>query len=177
MKLLDLVCGIALGLLFSSWMSSCTPGPDPQCIERMEAEKRLHADLEKYRSTWDRIINERKIDEINAENFDEGITLVTSPENVVGIPAFQEYYNNYLVGFSDVEFTIIDIFGQGDRIVKHWRFKGTHTGDFFGWPATGKQIDIDGVTLVKMKDGRILQEQDFMDTYVFNQQIGLIDME
>jgi predicted ester cyclase len=56
--------------------------------------------------------------------------------------------------------------------VKHWNFKGTHTGDFFGIPDTGKKIDIDGVNLVKMKDEKIAQEQDFMDNLLFNQQLG-----
>ena len=56
--------------------------------------------------------------------------------------------------------------------MKHWNFKGTHTGDFFGIPATGKKVDIDGVNLVKMKDGKIAQEQDFMDNLLFNQQLG-----
>ena len=49
----------------------------------------------------------------------------------------------------------VDAFGQGNKIVKHWNFKGTHTGDFFGISATGKTVDIAGVTLVKMKDGKI----------------------
>ncbi len=56
--------------------------------------------------------------------------------------------------------------------MKHWNFKGTHTGDFFGIPATRKKVDIDGVNLVKMKDGKIAQEQDFMDNLLFNQQLG-----
>jgi len=34
-------------------------------------------------------------------------------------------------------------------------------------------VDLDGVTLVKMKDGKIAQEQDFMDNMVFMQQLGL----
>mgnify|MGYP000633594753 FL=1 len=49
-----------------------------------------------------------------------------------------------------------DVFGQGDKIVKHWNFKGTHSGDFFGIPATGKSVNVEGVTLVKMKDGKIV---------------------
>jgi ketosteroid isomerase-like protein len=57
--------------------------------------------------------------------------------------------------------------------VKHWRFQGKHTGDFFGIPATGKNLNIEGVTLVKMKNGKILQEQDFMDNSIFLAQLGL----
>ena len=36
---------------------------------------------------------------------------------------------------------------------------------------------IDGVTLVKMKDEKIAQEQDFMDILSFYQQQGLIPTE
>lgn len=127
-----------------------------------------------YATTWDKVINEAKLDEINETHFDRDITLVTSPENIVGIEAFKNYYKNYVTGFSNVKFTIVDVFGQGDKIVKHWNFKGKHTGDFFGIPATGKDVDVDGVTLVKMKEGKIAREQDFMDNLEFMQQIGLI---
>jgi steroid delta-isomerase-like uncharacterized protein len=79
-----------------------------------------------------------------------------------------------LQGFSDAEFVIIDAFGQGDKIVKHWNFKGTHDGNFFGVPATGKRVDVSGVTLVKMKAGKIAAEQDFMDLLDFYTQLGLM---
>ncbi len=134
----------------------------------------IDRDLKMYSQVWDDIINKRQIDQINDKNFDTGITLVTSPENVVGIEDFKAYYQNFLTGFSDIQFTIVDVFGQDAKIVKHWNFKGTHTGDFFGIPATGKSVDIDGVTLVKMKKGKIAQEQDFMDNMEFMQQLGLV---
>ena len=138
------------------------------------ANKQLAANLKMYETTWDEVINKGKIDLINETNFDKNVTAVTSPENIVGIEGFKDYYNNYLVGFSNITFTIVDLFGQGDKIVKHWNFKGTHSGDFFGIPATGNEVNIDGVTLVKMKDGKIAQEQDFLDNLEFYKQLGLI---
>lgn len=127
-----------------------------------------------YTKLWDDVINKRQIDQINSNNFDESITMIASPQNIVGIADFKAYYQNYLTGFSDVLFTMKDIFGQDDNLVKHWTFKGRHTGDFFGIPATGKLVDVQGVTLVKMKNGKILQEQDFMDSIIFLQQIGMV---
>lgn len=134
----------------------------------------INKDLKMYSQVWDDIINKGQIDRINTENFTTDITLVTSPENIIGIEGFKAYYQNYLTGFSDVTFTILDVFGQNDKILKHWNFKGKHTGDFFGIPATGKMVDIDGVTLVKMKNGKIAQEQDFMDNMLFMTQLGLL---
>ena len=135
---------------------------------------KVKKNIKMYSETWEHIVNDGNLDLINNTNFTDDITLVTSPENIVGIDAFKDYYSNFINGFSDVTFTIVDVFGQGDKIVKHWNFKGTHTGDFFGMPATGKTVDVDGVTLVKMKDGKIAQEQDFMDNMVFMQQLGIV---
>lgn len=126
-----------------------------------------------YSETWDEIINTGNLDLINDTNFTTDITLVSSPENVVGIENFKAYYSNFVIGFSDIEFTMVDVFGQADKIVKHWKFKGTHSGDFFGIPATGKSVDVEGTTLVKMKDGKIAQEQDFMDNLIFMEQLGI----
>ena len=151
--------------------------PSAEHIALEKADKQLNENLKMYETVWDDIINKREIDKINETNFDSNITLITAPENVVGIQGFKDYYQNYLTGFSNVTFTIVDVFGQGDKIVKHWNFKGTHTGEFFGIPASGKEVDIDGVTLVKMKDGKIAQEQDFLDNLSFYQQLGLIPTE
>jgi ketosteroid isomerase-like protein len=41
-------------------------------------------------------------------------------------------------------------------------------------PATSKNVDVEGITLVQMKDGKIAQEQDFMDNMVFLQQLGVL---
>lgn len=133
----------------------------------------IEKDIKMYTQVWDDIVNKGDIDKINSTYFDTNITAIQSPENIVGIEDFKAYYQNFITGFSNIEFTIIDVFGQGDKIVKHWNFKGTHTGVFFGIPATNQSVDVEGVTLTKMKDGKIAQEQDFMDNAVFMQQLGL----
>ena len=76
------------------------------CNMQLEtANKQLAANLKMYETTWDEVINKGKIDLINETNFDKNVTAVTSPENIVGIEGFKDYYNNYLVGFSNITFT------------------------------------------------------------------------
>ena len=134
---------------------------------------KIKKDIKMYSQLWDDILNKGEIDLINTKYFDTNIELITNPENVVGIADFKAYYQTFLTGFSEIDFTIVDIFGQDNKIMKHWNFKGKHTGDFFGIPATGKSVDIDGVTLVKMQNGKITQEQDFMDNLTFMSQLGI----
>ena len=109
----------------------------------------------------------------NDSNFTKDVVMHANPD-VVGIDSARAYYANYLTGFSSVTFTIKDVFGQGNKLVKHWNFSGTHTGVFFGIPATGKKISIDGVTLVRMQDGKIAEERDFFDNLDFMTQLGLM---
>lgn len=134
----------------------------------------VESNIKLYTQVWDNVINKGQIDQINTKNFHESVIMVMNPVNIVGIEGFKSYYQNFLTGFSEIQFTIKKIFGQEENLVKHWHFKGRHTGDFFGLPATGKSVDIEGVTIIKMKNGKIYKEQDFMDTLIFQQQLGLI---
>ena len=153
---------------------SCNQQPSEECQTLETANAQIQKDIKTYKTVWDKVFLERDINLIDSESFDENVTVVTATGNVTGIDSFKGYYNNYLTGFSDAEFTFVNIFGQGDNIVKHWNFKGTHDGEMFGIPATGNKVDISGTTIVKMKDGKILQEQDFFDNHSFLSQLGLL---
>lgn len=140
------------------------------CNQDIKGDK----NLKMYETTWNDIVNKGEIDLINENNFSKDITMIMDPENIVGIDAFKDYYQNFITGFSDIKFTVVDALADGDKIAKHWRFQGKHTGEFFGIPATGKTVDIEGTTMAMMKDGKIVQEQNFMDNMVIMQQLGLI---
>ncbi|MFO7844235.1 MAG: ester cyclase, partial [Bacteroidales bacterium] len=101
----------------------------------------LDKNLKIYEKVWDDIVNKGQIDQISTKNFDENIVLISKPENIAGIEAFKAYYQNFLTGFSNIKFTVEEILGSVNKIVKHWNFKVTHTGVFFGIPAAGKTVD------------------------------------
>ena len=151
------------------------------CAQNNEEYNQLKADKEyvesnvnMYSDVWNAVFSEKNIDLVTIENFHEDVTVVTSNGDITGLENFKGYYANYLNGFSDGEFTIVHVFSQGDMLVKQWHFKGTHDGEFFGIPATNKTLDLTGTTIVKMKDGKVLQEQDFFDNYTFLSQLGLL---
>ena len=168
---------IILITLIGVTILSCEPKQSQECIDLSNANSKVKSNLELYSMVWDKAINGRNIEIINLDYFDENIKAITADGDIEGIDDFKAYYNNYLTGFSDAEFNIVDVFGQRNKIVKHWNFKGTHDGDFFGIPPTGKKIDLIGTTLVLMKDGKILEEQDFFDNYSLLSQLGLLPTE
>ncbi len=153
----------------------CKQSQSEDCEALVQTNAQTEKNIKIYKTAWNTFFDTRDSSAINTDSFDEQATVVTAEGNITGIEAFREYYGNYLIGFSDAEFRFIDIFGDGDKIVKHWNFKGTHDGELFGIPATNNKVDINGTTIVTMKDGKVLQEQDFFDNYSFLTQLGLLE--
>ena len=130
--------------------------------EKASASLQLEKDLEMYQNVWNSFLaGDTSV--VNNKNFTEDVVIVTSDGDLVGIDACKEFYLNYLKGFTDIQWTIVDAFGQGNKLIKHWNFKGKHTGDFFGIPATGNSLNLSGTTIVTMREGRIAKEHDFFD--------------
>ena len=140
--------------------------------ESAEREKIAQANIDSYSKTWELVINEGKVDVLDTAYAPE-IVLHTVPE-IKGIANSKAYYAYFVTGFSNREFIVKEIFASGDKVTKYWQFKGTHTGDFMGIPATGKTIDVEGCTIARMVNGKIVEERDFMDNMDFMKQLGLL---
>lgn len=157
-----------LRLLILLLVFSC--GTKTEDVNNQSNQNTFEEDLAKYESVWNSFLaGDTSV--INKNNFQEDVVVVTAQGDLVGIKSVKDFYMNYLNGFSNIEFTILDAFGQGDRIVKHWNFKGKHTGTFFGIPATENNLDLSGTTLVTMKNGKIAKEQDFFDMQSLTSQL------
>lgn len=61
------------------------------------------------------------------------------------------------VAIADRSNTITRILGQGDTVAATIRIKGTHKGNLYGIPATGKPIEIEGAAVFKLKNGKITE--------------------
>ena len=149
-------------VLLATATNCSAPSPEKNTETLLDAQAKLERDLAMYEDTWTRFCK-GDTTVINEDRFQKDVVVVTDEGDLVGIEALKTFYMNYLTGFSDIEFTILEAIGQGDKLVKHWNFKGKHTGDFFGMPASGNMLNLSGTTLVTMKDGKIAKEQDFFD--------------
>lgn len=128
-----------------------------------DANAQLEIDIEMYVNLWDDFLFNRDPSVINSKNFTEDCIVVTANGDIVGIEATKAFYSNYLSGFTEIEWEIKEAFGQGNKLIKHYNFKGKHTGDFFGIPASGNYLDLSGTTIVTMRDGKIAKEHDFFN--------------
>lgn len=158
-------------ILLSTMLFAC----NNQAANNNDAAKKEQTENENvkfYDHVWDVVINKGNVNFLDTA-YAADIVLHTVPE-IKGKDSAKAYYANYVTGFSNREFIVKEIFAKGDRVVKYWQFKGTHTGPFFGIPATGKTVDVIGCTIAKVVNGKITEEQDFFDNYEFLKQIGII---
>jgi len=63
-----------------------------------------------------------------------------------------------LTAFPDQHYTFEDVFGEGDRVVVRYTSRGTHQGDLMGIPPTGKQVTVTGIDIMRIANGKILEE-------------------
>jgi steroid delta-isomerase-like uncharacterized protein len=98
----------------------------------------------------------------------------SSPEPVVGFDAVRGFLSAFRAGFPDMHMSVEDAFAGGDKVAVRWAMKGTHNGDLFGIPPTGRSVAIQGVSLLRMEDGKIAEDWVIEDTLGLMRQLGVI---
>ena len=95
-------------------------------------------------------------------------------QGVQGLEEVKQYYSKYLSAFPDLSFTVEDVIAEGDKVVTRWTVRGTHQGEIeeFG-PPTGKQAELQGITIHRIEGGKIVEEWNRYDNLSLLQQLGL----
>lgn len=96
-----------------------------------------------------------------------------------GQSTIRERLAQELNGFSDVAHRVESFVEQGDAFADEWTFVGTHTGavalpDGSQLPPTGKRVEIRGMELVQVRDGRIVIDNLYYDNMAVLAQLGLV---
>lgn len=100
------------------------------------------------------------------------------PGQAQGPAAVQDFMRAAWVAFPDLRFDETDTphrTSGGDQVAWRWRMRGTNTGPIEppGFAATGRRIEIEGVDLWTMRDGRIARYRAFYDFNALAVQLGL----
>jgi steroid delta-isomerase-like uncharacterized protein len=80
----------------------------------------------------------------------------------------------FRAAFPDQWWQIEDLIAEGDRVVARTTMRGTHTGDFFGIPASGRAVTLTGVHVLRIADGRIVEHWGSNDDLGLLRQIGAL---
>jgi steroid delta-isomerase-like uncharacterized protein len=101
-----------------------------------------------------------------------------SKEPVSGRNAYKEWANGFrqvtATGFPDMDIALDTLVAEGDFVAKRWTFRGTHSGDYMGLPASARQVVMAGVTIYRIQGGQVRETWWNYDALGMMQQLGAI---
>jgi steroid delta-isomerase-like uncharacterized protein len=96
-------------------------------------------------------------------------------QEVRGYEEVRKFVSMYKTAFPDLNVTVEDAIVEGDKVVTRYTVRGTHQGEIeeFG-PPTGKRLALQGITIHRIADGKIVEEWERYDNLDILQQLGLV---
>ncbi len=91
---------------------------------------------------------------------------------VTGITEFRQYVNRIRAAFPDFHNHIEDLIGEGDKVVARLTYTGTHQGELFGFPGTGRKVSYQGIAIFQFREGKIISGFVLGDTESLERQIA-----
>ena len=99
-----------------------------------------------------------------------GLVVLTAPDT------YREWFGNLFKAFPDFRFEIVDLVAEGEKAAVRWHATGTFDGStpFEGMLPTGKRVDITGLDLLTIRNGRIQRNEAYMNGAQMAQQLGAL---
>ena len=86
----------------------------------------------------------------------------------------KQFVSKLRTAFPDLQVTVKDQIAEGDKVATHWTARGTHKAKFQNIPPTGKQIEIRGIVISQIANGKIVEQWGNPDVLGLMQQLGTI---
>jgi len=74
--------------------------------------------------------------------------------------------------FPDLEMTIEQQIAEGPWVATRVIYRGTHTGEYGGIPATGKRIEYAGTAMDRLEDGKVVEMWHTVNMHLLMRQIA-----
>lgn len=76
--------------------------------------------------------------------------------------------------FPDFEMEIVELIGESDKVVAHFKCSGTHRGEWLGVPATGRRFEgVDEIYIFRIRDGKLVSAFGVEDNLTRLRQLGI----
>lgn len=123
-----------------------------------------------FKEVWDEG-KEEAIDRLMAP---DAVAHGLTPEPMVGPAAFKPVFHTFREALGDLAIQIERSFTDGEYCTVHCRVKGRHVGRALGGEPTGRPVDFYGMTIVRVRDGQIIEGWNAFDFLTMYQQMGWV---
>jgi steroid delta-isomerase-like uncharacterized protein len=95
-------------------------------------------------------------------------------EDISGLEAIKQFTAGVRQAFPDMEITLEDQIAEGDKVVTRFTSRGTHQGELWGIPATGKEVEVTSISMDRIEGGKIAEHWTHADQLGMMQQLGVV---
>lgn len=96
-------------------------------------------------------------------------------EPIHGVDAFRRTLEESFRDFPDLVTTVHAVVAQGDRAAVEWSYEGTHReGELYGVEPEGTRVRVRGMSLYRVRDGRVVEERGVADILGLMVQLGAL---
>ncbi len=103
-----------------------------------------------------------------------GYTARLGSNPAMDFASYQAFSSGFYAGFPDAEHDIEDVLATPDAAVLRFVLRGTHRGNFFGIPASGRSVQIVGHIILRIREGKVLELLGVFDEAGLLRQIGVL---
>ena len=95
------------------------------------------------------------------------------PDGIEGAKRTLRLYRN---AFPDMQYAIEAMVAEGEQVVVRWRATGTHRGEWFGIPPTGQAGTIEGISMFRFVNDKLVEQWTNWDTMGLLTQLGVVPL-
>lgn len=118
-------------------------------------------------------VNRNDIDALGAAIADDVIEHDEFPGFEQTKSGVLHFFRDLHASFSGFTMTVEDMIAEGDKVFVRATMTGTHQGEFFGIPATGRSISVPLADFFRIRDGQVAEHWGVTDSGVMMQQLGV----
>jgi hypothetical protein len=116
------------------------------------------------------VYNDKKLDLIDSIFTDDYVGHVNA-HDIVGAANAKGFIGGFLEGIPNAFYDIKESFVNDDKVTCRWVCTGTQTGNFYGMPATNKDVSVNGITIFRISDGKIAELWNVWDQFTLVEQL------
>ena len=91
-----------------------------------------------------------------------------------GREANRQFWTAFFAALPDLSATMEDLVISDDRVVGRFVYRGTHTGEFMGIPASGSQVEMRSIDIWRVQDAMFVEHWDELNLLQLFQQMGAL---
>jgi steroid delta-isomerase-like uncharacterized protein len=98
---------------------------------------------------------------------------VAMQETYNGKAEVRAFLEHLFSALPDLELDVTLRTARGKYVAEEYYIRGTHLGEFFGIPPTGRRVEIPAMSMVEMRDGKLKEDHFYYDAATVMRQMGI----